>query len=268
MLFPVQSSLLKDAFKVLTLTTTVIFSSMLMAATTASVPSSIAKPTVGFNVEELKKAINETIGLTVIEALPSPVAGIAEIITDQGLFYTTYDGKYLIQGTMFGLSAQTVTNVTEASMSKMRLMGLEKFENDTITYKAKNEKHVITVFTDITCGYCRKMHEQMDEYNALGITVRYLAYPRAGVTDRSGIFTQGFQDLRSIWCNEDPQKAMTKAKSGSGVAQRICDKPVAEEFNFGRQIGVNATPALVLADGSLRPGYIPPNDLIQLLDSM
>ncbi|WP_286265270.1 bifunctional protein-disulfide isomerase/oxidoreductase DsbC [Thalassotalea atypica] len=268
MLFRAHTALLKHALKILTLTTTVIFSSISMAATSPNVPSTIAKPIEGFNVEALKKSINETIGLTVIEALPSPVAGIAEIITDQGLFYTTYDGKYLIQGTMFGLSEQTVTNVTEATMSKMRLIGLEKFDNDTITYKAKNEKHVITVFTDITCGYCRKMHEQMDEYNDLGITIRYLAYPRAGITDRSGVFTQGFQDLRSIWCNENPEQALTKAKSGSGVPQRICDKPVAEEFNFGRQIGVNATPALVLADGSLRPGYIPPKDLIQLLDSM
>ncbi len=244
------------------------FSSLTLAAKT-DVPQSIAKPVnVAFNADVLSKKVQETIGLTVIKASPSSFPGVAEIITDQGLFYTSFDGKYLIQGTMFNLGTDTVTNVTEKTMTAMRVEGLQKFENDMITYKAKDEKHVITVFTDITCGYCRKMHEQMDEYNALGITIRYLAYPREGIMDRAGRFTKGFQDLRSIWCHEDPQTALTKAKSGMGVAQRICNKPVADEFNFARQVGVNATPAIVLANGDLRPGYVPPEDLIQYLDSL
>ncbi len=221
-----------------------------------------------FDSKALSQSINESIGLNVLKATPSALPGIAEVITDQGLFYVSYDGKYLIQGTVFSLADDTVSNLTETTMSEMRMDGLAKFEKDMIIYKAENEKHVISVFTDITCGYCRQMHEQMDQYNELGITVRYLAYPREGVMDRSGRFTKGFQDLRSIWCHEDPATALTKAKSGMGVAQRICNKPVAEEFNFARQVGVNATPAIILENGDLRPGYIPPDTLIQLLDNM
>lgn len=220
-----------------------------------------------FDEESIKKIINEKIGLTVLSASPSPISGLVEVITQQGLFYTTLDGSFLIQGTMFGLG-ENVTNLTEVTMSKMRLDGLKQFENDTIVYKAKDEKHVVNVFTDITCGYCRQMHQQMDKYNALGITVKYLPYPREGVMDRAGRFTEGFQNLRSIWCHEDPEMALTKAKAGQGVAHRICNKPVAEEFEFARQIGINATPAIILANGSLRPGYLPPETLIQLLESM
>ena len=233
-----------------------------------SSPAAVAPNVTSFDEEAIKKAIYNKIGLTVLKASPSPMPGLAEIITQQGLFYTTLDGNFLIQGTMLGLGTEKVTNLTEVTMSKMRLEGLKQFENDTIVYKAKNEKHVVNVFTDITCGYCRQMHQQMDKYNELGITVRYLPYPREGIMDRAGRFTEGFQNLRSIWCHEDPEMALTKAKAGQGVAHRICNKPIAEEFEFARQIGINATPAIILANGNLRPGYLPPETLIELLESM
>lgn len=268
MLFLASKALLKHARYTLIVLGLGSFSSH-AAVSNSAVPQSIAKPIVGqFNLESLSQSINESIGLTVLKASPSALPGIAEVITDQGLFYVTFDGKHLIQGTVFSLGNDVVSNLTEMTMSEMRIDGLAQFEKDMIVYKAKDEKHVISVFTDITCGYCRQMHEKIDQYNNLGITVRYLAYPREGVMDRAGRFTKGFQDLRSIWCHEDPETALTKAKSGMGVAQRICDKPVAEEFNFARQVGVNATPAIILENGDLRPGYIPPEALIQLLDNM
>ena len=112
------------------------------------------------------------------------------------------------------------------------------------------------------------MHKQMSEYNDKGITVRYMAYPRSGIKNQFGELSKGFKDLRSIWCNEDPKMALTKAKAGSPVAPRICDKPIEDEFHFGRQIGVNSTPAIIFANGMLTPGYRPPADLIKVLDAM
>ncbi len=112
------------------------------------------------------------------------------------------------------------------------------------------------------------MHEQMDEYNARGITFRYLAYPRSGINDRLGNPTQGFKDLRSVWCNDDSAEALTKAKSGSNVAYRICDKPIEEQFNFGRQVGVSGTPAIILSNGMMIPGYQPPAQLEELLKKL
>lgn len=215
----------------------------------------------------LKANLSAKLGLEVETILPTPLAGIAEVITNQGLFYASYDGAYFIHGKLFSIDKE-VTNLTEESMAKVRVTGMSKFANDMIIYPAKNEKHVVTVFTDITCGYCRKLHEQMDEYNEMGITVRYLAYPRAGITDRNGKLTQGFQDMRSVWCSDDPNMALTKAKSGTGIPHRICDKPVEAEFDFGRRVGVNGTPAIMLANGMMLPGYREPKDLIQVLESM
>lgn len=220
------------------------------------------------NADTLKAKIANTLGLTVTTVTQSPMPGLVEIITDQGLFYTSYDGVFFIQGRLFELG-QEVTNLTEQSLADIRVQGLKKFAQDMIVYPAENEKHVVTVFTDITCGYCRQMHAQIDKYNELGITVRYMAYPRSGIIDqRTGSFSEGFADLRSIWCHENPNEALTKAKAGSGVAQRICDKPVAAEFNFGRQVGVNSTPTIILENGLMFAGYRKPNDLLAMLETL
>jgi len=216
----------------------------------------------------LAMKVNQTAGLTVQKISPSPIEGLVELVTEQGLFYATPDGNFLMQGRLYELGDDTVVNHTEEALAKVRIEGMEKFKDDMIIYPAKDEKHVITVFTDITCGYCRQMHAQMSEYNDLGITIRYLAYPRAGIKNEMGQYSSGFNDLRSIWCHEKPNEAMTKAKAGSSVARRICDTPVEAEFNFGRQVGVNSTPTVIFENGMMLPGYRDPNTLMQIIKSM
>jgi len=240
-------------------------------ANNSSVPVSIAKPAeldpTQLNVDLLKTKINAKLGLIVDKVEATPVPGIALLITNQGLFYSSYNGDYFIQGKVYSLVSE-VEDLAEKSLSKMRQEGLEEFKNDMIIFKAKNEKYVVTAFTDITCGYCRKMHKQMADYNNRGITFRYLAYPRSGIKDQTGNYTQGFKDLRSIWCSDDPNAAMTNAKNSRSVAYRVCDKPIEAEFDFGRQVGVNGTPAIVLSNGMMVPGYQPPAQLEQLLKTL
>lgn len=216
----------------------------------------------------LKRTLSSSIGLNILSVKVSPLPSLVEVVTDQGMFYASADGKFLVQGKLYGIGGLNVVNHTEESLAQVRIAGIKKFEKDMIVYPAKNEKHVVTVFTDITCGYCRKMHKQMEEFNDKGITVRYMAYPRSGVKDRTGQLSQGFRDLRSIWCHENPNEAMTKAKLGSSVAQRICDKPVEAEFNFGRQVGVNSTPSIIFENGFMLPGYKEPSALLAILESM
>jgi len=240
-------------------------------AKSSSVPSGIAKPAqqdpTQLNAEFLKAKIKGKLGIEVEKVEATPVPGIALLITNQGLFYASYNGDYFIQGKVYSLVTE-VTDLAEQSLANMRLEGLEKFKDDMIVFKAKDEKYVVTAFTDITCGYCRKMHKQMADYNARGITFRYLAYPRSGIKDRAGDYSQGFKDLRSIWCADDPKAAMTSAKNSQSIAYRICDKPIEGEFDFGRQVGVNGTPAIVLSNGMMVPGYQPPAKLEQLLKKL
>jgi len=244
-------------------------------ANDSSVPLAISKPAnvvneqdpTQLNPELLKVKIRAKLGLTVDKVEVTPVPGIALLITDQGLFYSSYNGDYFIQGKVYSLISE-VTDLADASLAKMRMEGLEKFKDDMIVFKAKDEKYVVTAFTDITCGYCRKMHKQMTDYNDRGITFRYLAYPRSGIKDQAGNYSQGFKDLRSVWCNEDPKAAMTNAKNSRTVSYRVCDTPIEGQFNFGRQVGVNGTPALVLSNGMMVPGYQPPEQLEQLLKTL
>ncbi|WP_286269625.1 bifunctional protein-disulfide isomerase/oxidoreductase DsbC [Thalassotalea hakodatensis] len=241
-----------------------IFNAALLFSSIAAVS---AAESISAESKKLSQRLNQLIGLDVQSITPTPVDNIIEVTTDQGIFYASADGKFLIQGKLYGIG-DNVINYTERSLAKLRMTGLSEFEKEMIVYPAKDEKHVVTIFTDITCGYCRQLHQQMSDYNDLGITIRYLPYPRSGVVDRYGNLTQGFKDLRSIWCHEKPANALTKAKAGSSVAQRICDKPLEEEFEFARQVGVNATPAIVFDNGMMIPGYKTPSSLIEILESM
>lgn len=255
--------LLAATFGVLSLTNTVT----VFAEPVSSTNNSVMLPvTQSAEIAAVKAKLSQTLGFNVASIKSSPMPGVVEVLTDQGLFYASADGNFLLHGKMYGLG-DNVSNLTEESLAQVRVDGMVKFSDAMIVYPAKNEKHVVTVFTDITCGYCRKMHEQMSAYNDKGITVRYLAYPRAGVKERNGSYSQGFKDLRSIWCHEDAQTALTKAKTGSSVAARICEAPIEEEFNFGRQVGVTGTPAIMLENGMMVPGYQDPDKLFTLLET-
>ena len=244
------------------------FSMVVVFAGDTGNASSVSSPIeTNLDVEALKKKLKRTLGITVEDVIKTEFPGIALVITDQGLYYSSYNGEFFIQGKVYQVG-ETITNLADISLAKIRMEGIAKFEKDMIVYPAKNEKHVVTVFTDITCGYCRKLHKQMDEYNAKGITVRYLPYPRSGIFDRNGNLSQGFQDLRSIWCHENPNEALTNAKSGAKVAHRICDKPLEDGFNFARQIGINATPAIIFSNGMMVPGYQDPGKLLAMLEDL
>ncbi|GLX79597.1 thiol:disulfide interchange protein DsbC [Thalassotalea insulae] len=218
--------------------------------------------------KQLMTRLSDSLGLEIITVKASPFPALIEVVTNQGMFYASADGKFLVNGKLYGLAGDNVVNHTEESLAQVRVDGMKQFEKDMIVYPASEEKYVITVFTDITCGYCRKLHKEMDKLNEHGITVRYLAYPRAGVKDQFGQYSKGFKDLRSIWCNEQPNEALTKAKLGSTVAQRICDKPIEAEFNFGRQIGVSGTPAIIFDNGFMLPGYKDPDAILAIIKNL
>ena len=196
------------------------------------------------------------IGLQANKIEPSPVPGLLQIQTNRGLFYTSEDGKFFVAGRVFDLDAGMV-NLTEAALADLRISGVKEFKDSMIVFPAKDEKYRVTVFTDTTCGYCKKMHSQMDQYNDLGITVQYLAFPRSGAN------SQGFNEIKAVWCSDDQQKAMTLAKGGSNVSAESCDAPILAHYNLGQAAGVTGTPAIVFEDGSMIPGYKPPQALLQ-----
>ena len=191
----------------------------------------------------------------------SPVKGLYEVAYGTEIYYMSADGRYLVSGEMHDLS--TKLNITEEHRKTARKTILDAVDpKSMIIFKPKGEiKHVITVFTDIDCGYCRKLHSGMQEMNDLGIEVRYLSFPRAGINSPS------YNKAVSVWCADDPREALTLAKADKPVAVATCDNPVKDEWQLGKKLGVTGTPAIFLEDGTLLPGYMPPSRLLQTLET-
>ena len=213
------------------------------------------------NYGQVKAKLQKALGMPISSIGDAPVPGLLQVMTNKGLFYTSQNGKYLFRASIYNVD-EGMLNVTEEALSSVRLGGLAKFEDAVIEYKADNEKYVVNIFTDITCGYCRKLHNEMDQYNDLGITVRYLAFPRGGLKSRT------YTDMVSVWCAKDKQAAMDNAKAGGTVASENCETKVAEQYAFGQKVGVNGTPNIIMPDGSVIPGYQPPKKLEEALKAI
>ncbi|WP_051216013.1 bifunctional protein-disulfide isomerase/oxidoreductase DsbC [Ferrimonas futtsuensis] len=211
---------------------------------------------------EVKAAMETTLGIKAEAISPAPIKGLYEVVTGQGLFYVTEDGSKLIHGQVYDLKNQ-MANLTEQRMSGIRKELLAKVADTAIEFKAPNEKHVVTVFTDTTCGYCRKLHNEMQDYLDAGITIRYLAYPRGGANSGA------WREMEKLWCAKDPKAAMGEAKAGQKLAGATCPAAasIAKHYELGNTFGVNGTPAMVLDDGTMVPGYLPASRLQMQLSS-
>ncbi len=213
------------------------------------------------DLEQARKAISAQLGVPAKNIQTSPVANLYLVSIPPRLFYISGDGQYVIDGDMIDVAKKT--NVTQSLRSKARLQAINDLGEDSmIIFSPEKDKvkHTITVFTDIDCGYCRKLHSAINEYNAKGIRVRYLAYPRAGIGSGS------YDKAVAVWCAKDRKKAMTLAKNDKPVTSNKCDNPVADHFRMGGMVGVRGTPALILDNGRLVPGYVPPARLAAILD--
>ena len=202
------------------------------------------------------------LGLGVQGVSPSEVPGLFEVETDGGLLYVTEDAGYLIAGNVYQIREGGLVNVTERKRSAQRrelFTGID--QTDLVSFTPEDgAKAAVLVFTDTDCGFCRQLHSQMAQYHALGIEVRYLAFPRAGVGSPT------YDKMVSAWCSDDAREALTALKRGEGIPARYCENhPVGEQYELGQLIGITGTPAILLPSGRLLPGYVPPDDLAALL---
>ena len=189
----------------------------------------------------------------------SPIPNLYRITHGGNFFYISADGRFIIRGDLFDLQADV--NLTEKARRIARLKTVNALGGSSmIVFPAKDHKHTVTVFTDVDCPYCAKFHNQMDAYNARGITVRYAAFPRTGAGSDSYVKTV------SVWCSDDPHTAIGIAKAGQAVEPRTCPNPVREHFQAGIAIGVRGTPTMMLDTGGIITGYVPPQELAKRLD--
>lgn len=209
--------------------------------------------------QQVRAAIKSLVPNATIESIAdAAMPGYSEVSIGGQLVYVSNDGKFLLQGSVFDIANKV--DLTEKRRADTRKVELAKVGDDKrIRFKAKDQKYRVTVFTDIDCGYCRKLHQEMAQYNDLGITVDYLFFPRAGLGSES------FNKAVSVWCASDRQAAMTNAKTGKEIEKKTCANPIADDYNLGQKVGVNGTPAIFTDDGAQVGGYVPAAALLERL---
>ncbi len=222
---------------------------------------SIANSSVSADEAAIKKALTTFMPQGQVDSVkPSEIKGLFEVMMGANIFYASEDGKYLLQGQLF--DAEAKKNITETKLADVRKVALDKIGSENmIVFKPENSKHQVSIFTDIDCGYCRKLHSEIDQYLAQGITVRYLFYPRAGKGSDS------YKKAISVWCAADRNKALTAAKKGEAFESKTCDNPVDRHMQLGEEFGMNGTPMIVTEKGNVLPGYVPAQQLAKILAS-
>ena len=208
----------------------------------------------------LRQAINEVFPDVEIDRVKqSPIPGLYEVMLGTDMVYMSEDGRYILQGDLIDLGERV--NLSERERAAARKKILESVPAaETVDFTPDTPEHTVYVFTDITCGYCRRFHQHMAELNSMGVAVRYLAFPRAGTG------TDSFTDMESVWCAADPNNALTRAKQGEQVTPAQCDNPVQRQYELGQALGVRGTPAIYLEGGQALPGYVPPDTLLEALN--
>lgn len=202
------------------------------------------------------KAQLEKMGATDVKISDSPLSGFKMATSNEGLVHISQDGRYVIQGKIFEIKDGKTVDITYQGL----LAELNAYSNEMIVYPAKNEKHVITVFMDISCYYCHLLHKQIKEYNDLGITVRYLAFPREGLNSQTA------RQMEAIWTSTDKLQALNEAEKGNLPTQLKSPNIVKKHYQLGVKFGVTGTPNMVTSKGGVIGGYIEPKELAKMLN--
>jgi thiol:disulfide interchange protein DsbC len=224
-----------------------IFSKVCLLGLFLCAPAFSGEPDVKQIKAELARAYPE---LSAASIKASPSSALYEVEMDAQIFYVTADGKYLMMGDMMDLGGHN--NLTEARRASMRQRLFDEIgEQNMIVMGPKNPKRTITVFTDVDCPYCAKLHNDVPELTKHGVKVRYLMFPRAGVGSET------YKRSVAVWCAEDRVKAVGIAKSGGKIDMKTCKNPVEQHFALGEKLHVEGTPTIFLDNGQKIGGYVP-----------
>lgn len=212
-------------------------------------------------LENLKKILPQGLNINFYEESKIENFYVVNVANNQ-ILYVSNDFKYVFAGDVISLDNGAPSSLNELYQAKLVKQVMSLLEDTrTINFTAENEKHLIKVFTDISCGYCRLLHSQIDDYLALGISIEYYGFPR------DGLQTQVFEDMQSAWCSDDPKLSITKLKAGDDVEEKTCQNPIQMHYEYGQLLGITGTPSIFLSNGQKLSGYIPASELIKIIEN-
>lgn len=209
------------------------------------------------------QALNPRVSIDKVRA--APIAGFREAIVQGQVVYVSDDGRYLFlpgpQGALYDVAAKK--DLSEQSLATIRKDLLKTIPvSERIVFSPPNPKHTVAIFTDVECGYCRKFHSEIAEYNKQGIEVQYIAFPRMGLG------SPDHKKMISVWCAADRKQALTDAKSDRVVKSRDCKNTISMQYDVGQRAGLTGTPMIIAEDGTTVGGYLPPQQLREALDKV
>ena len=227
---------------------------LFIAATAAS-----ADNTSAVDKDKLSRVLQVILPGEIITAIqPTPIADLYEVSLGPNVIYMSGDGRYLFRGDLMDM--QERLNLSERVRADARKKIFENLKSsDYIEFSPGKPEHVLYVFTDVDCSYCRRLHRDVPVLNDNGIGVRYLAYPRGGIGSRA------FETMQAVWCADDRKQALTDAKNGVQFVSKKCKNPVEDEYLLGQKLGVRGTPGIYTENGDELAGYIPPDELIKIV---
>jgi thiol:disulfide interchange protein DsbC len=229
---------------------------LVLALAVLAVPAVAQQPA---KVDARAELASKIPGAKAEDLRPTPIPGVYELMRGADIAYVSNDGKYVIAGDLYDLVSNDNLTETRRRSARLRLLS-DVPESQMLVFSPREPKHTITVFTDIDCGYCRQLHTHIADYNRLGIKVRYLFYPRSGPD------TDSWEKAVEVWCSENRNEALTRAKRGETLKTKPCAKsPVERHYGLGQEFSLRGTPAIVTASGELLPGYVPPDALAKHL---
>lgn len=234
----------------------VFLSTLMLVASMANAGQPVAKAVQDKLIAALESGQD---GLEVATVATADIPGMFEVTLVNGpILYATADGSHFVVGDLYAVTPQGYVNLAEKRRDATRVERLASVStDDMIVFPAQGEpRGHISIFTDVTCYYCQKLHQEVPELNKRGIEVRYLAYPRAGVD------SEGFEKLATAWCSDNPQEALTKLKNKQSVPGAKCANPIADQYQLGQELGVRGTPAIITQEGKMIPGYQSASDLM------
>jgi thiol:disulfide interchange protein DsbC len=248
---------------------TLIALAMVATAFTSQATELLNKTDVSRKLQEISQGAPAAI--KVIDIEDSPIPEFYQAITDKGIIYVAKNGKHIISGSIHNF-APGMKDLTKDRLLVEREKEVKAFEPDLITYRAPNQKHEVIVFYDTTCGYCHKLHSEIKQYNDLGITVHYAAFPRNGISDprNPAMKTDGYNALQNIWCAENNKRSLAfeAVANNQTIPRKTCENTIEDQFNFGVKVGIQGTPAIVSMRGDMVvAGYAPPAALKARLES-
>ena len=212
-------------------------------------------------LENLKKILPQGLNINFYEESEIENFYVVNVANNQ-ILYVSNDFKYVFAGDVISLDNGAPSSLNELYQAKLVKQVMSLLEDTrTINFTAENEMHLIKVFTDISCGYCRLLHSQIDDYLALGISIEYYGFPR------DGLQTQVFEDMQSAWCSDDPKLSITKLKAGDDVEKKTCQNPIQMHYEYGQLLGITGTPSIFLSNGQKLSGYIPASELIKIIEN-